>query len=213
MRGHPRQATPEPLIGLKLHLEVATAAQRALARTVELVMFEGGYAGLQPVEGGRANLCMLVEKDRYAGLGRDWRRLVTAVPHLAGRLAGARPCWSRPLAVAGLAYGYLHPARPCEALYRIGDQLAVVPSFTGDGMAMAMRSGALVARALRAGEPAPRFHADAAAEFRRPMRVARLVAAAGRRPWLQQPLLALCQAMPGLMGVIAHATRIRDASA
>ena len=76
--------------------EAASAARRrpgrALAGHVELVLFAGGYAGLQPVEDGIANLCLVVDRGRFAALGRDWRRLVAAVPHLARRLAGAARC-------------------------------------------------------------------------------------------------------------------------
>ena len=71
------------LIGLKLHLRLDAAQTRALEGHVELSLFDGGYAGLQPVEGGIANLCLVVSKARFASLGRDWRRLVATMPHLA----------------------------------------------------------------------------------------------------------------------------------
>ena len=37
---------------------------------IEVILFEGGYAGLQLVEGGVANFCLLVSSDRFAALGR-----------------------------------------------------------------------------------------------------------------------------------------------
>jgi flavin-dependent dehydrogenase len=213
LRGHRRQGRGSDLIGLKLHLRLAEAERRALARHVELVLFEGGYAGLQPVEGGLANLCLLVGKGWFAGLGRDWRRLVLSVPHLARRLDGAGACWLRPLAIYGMPYGYLHGAGDEGAVYRVGDQVAVIPSFTGDGMAMALHSGAAAAGAILAGRPPAAFHRDVAAAFRRPVRLATLVSSAAGRPWLQGALATVCRLAPGLIGEIASRTRIRAALA
>src|SRR5664279_4429842 len=48
------------LVAFKLHWRLSPAQTAELAGHVELVLFRGGYAGLQPVEGGRANLCLLV---------------------------------------------------------------------------------------------------------------------------------------------------------
>jgi flavin-dependent dehydrogenase len=208
LRGHRRRGPACALIGLKLHLRLSPEQDRALQRHVELALFPGGYAGLQPVEHGLANLCLLVDKERYASLGRDWRALVAAVPHLRRRLDGAVPCWERPLAVYRVPYGYLHQGDGEAALYRVGDQLAVIPSFTGDGMAMALHGAGLAAAAILAGRPAAAFHREAARLFRPSLRVAGLVAAAGAVPWLQGPLMAACRLAPGLMTAIARHTRI-----
>lgn len=209
LRGHARGAPTNGLIGLKLHVRLAAAQDRLLAGHVELALFAGGYAGLQHVEGGVANLCLLVGKARFARTGRDWRRLVAEVPHLATRLAGANPCWPRPLAVYRVPYGYLHRDGGGSApAYRVGDQLAVIPSFTGDGMAMALHGAALAAEAILSGRPPAAFHAEAARLFARPVRLASLVAKAGAVPWLQGPLARLCGLAPALVAGIARGTRI-----
>jgi flavin-dependent dehydrogenase len=209
LRGRRRRSRGSDLIGLKLHLGLAEAQRRALAGHVELVLFGGGYAGLQLVEDGVANLCLLVGKGRFAELGRDWRRLVLSVPHLARRLDGAEACWPRPLAIHGMPYGYLHEADDGGNVYRVGDQVAVIPSFTGDGMAMALHSGAAAARAILAGRPPAAFHLEVAEAFRRSVRLATLVSSAASRPWLQGAFAAVCRLAPGLMGVIASRTRVR----
>jgi flavin-dependent dehydrogenase len=209
LRGHRREGPLNELVGLKLHVRLAAAQDRALAGHVELVLFKGGYAGLQQVEDGTANLCLLVAKDSFARAGRDWRALAAGVPHLARRLAGAEPAWPRPLAVYRIPYGYLHRGKAGEGpVYRVGDQLAVIPSFTGDGMAMALHGAGMAAAAILAGEPPAAFHARAAALFARPVRLAGLVAGAGAVPWLQGPMAAACRAFPALMSGIARATRI-----
>jgi flavin-dependent dehydrogenase len=209
LRGAPRQGVPSTLIGLKLHLRLASEAAQALAGQVELVLFEGGYAGLQAVEGGVANLCLVVEKGRFAALGCDWRRLVATVPHLERRLDGASACWPDPLAVYRIPYGYLHRADEAVAgpVYRLGDQLAVIPSFTGDGMAMALRSAAQAAAAVLAGLPPAAYHRRMVKAFAPQLRLAGAVAGFSAVAALQAPLVAACRALPGLMTAIAARTR------
>lgn len=208
LRGWARAARPAPLIGLKLHLELAPAMRSQLAGHVELALFAGGYAGLQLVEEGRANLCLVITKERFAGLDRDWRSLVAQVPHLARRLAGAEPCRPQPLAIFRIPYGHLQRGGDGGGpVYRIGDQLAVIPSFTGDGMAMALRSAALATQALAAGRPPAAFHAEATAAFAPSMRLAGLVARLAATVPLQAPLVAACRLLPALASGVAAATR------
>lgn len=150
-------------IGFKQHWRLAPAALRQLAGTVELHLFEGGYAGLQAMPGGRANLCMVAERAVFARLGRDWRALLAHVwagsPLLAERLRGAEPCRPRPLAVYAIPYGFVHRAAPGPepgpepGPHRAGDQLAVIPSFCGDGVAIALDSGRRAAERVLDGRP------------------------------------------------------------
>jgi len=149
LRGWARPAGRQPdLIGFKMHLSLSPAQAAQLAGHVELTLFRGGYAGLEPVEGGLANLCLLVRRSRYAALGQQWEALLEAMRAdsalLAARLDGARPCWDRPLAISSIPYGYVR--RTGDGLWRLGDQAAVIPSFAGDGMSIALHSARLAAR-------------------------------------------------------------------
>jgi flavin-dependent dehydrogenase len=197
LRGHPRAPAGQGAVGLKLHLEGLD-----LPPEVVLLPFAGGYAGLQPTEGGRANLCAAlageVPRDAGAFLAR-----VMAGSALAERLLrDARPAWDRPLAVAGVPYGFRHRGGE-PGLYRVGDQLSVIPSFTGDGMAMALASGLAAAEAILAGEDAPRFHAEWRRRSARPMRLAGLGA------WLMRTApAAFALAASPAAAWMARATRI-----
>ncbi|HZZ36348.1 MAG TPA: hypothetical protein VFE03_11515, partial [Caulobacteraceae bacterium] len=96
------------LIGFKAHFRLAAAQARALAGYVELVLFDGGYAGLQMVEGGLANLCLLVSAERFEAVGRTWPALLaalTAEPHMARRLADADCVFDRPVSIFDVPYG------------------------------------------------------------------------------------------------------------
>jgi flavin-dependent dehydrogenase len=204
LRGHPRQEAPRGALGLKLHL-----AHVALADEVVLLPCPGGYAGLQPLPGGGANLCVAL----HGAPGQAARRAeallaqVAAGSALAARLLdGAQPAWARPLAVAGIPYGFRHRA-PDAPLgpYRVGDQMAVIASFTGEGVAMALDSGWAAAGAILAGQPPAAFHAAWRGRIAGPMRWAAL---SGRVLAGAPRLAALAMTVsPGLARLVALRTR------
>ena len=171
-RGHPREGAPPGAIGLKLHLEGVDAG-----KAVTLLPFAGGYAGLQPTSGGGANLCAALHGEAGAA-ARDAAAFVARVAAgsaLGARLlAGARPRWQRPLAVAGVPYGFRAAAAGPPGLFRIGDQAAVIPSFTGEGIALALHSGLAAARAILAEDSAAGFQARWRRRSAGPMRWAGL---------------------------------------
>ena len=118
-------------------LHLAPAQQRMLAGHVEVMLFADGYAGLQLVEDGRANLCLLTSRERLQRIGGAWpallQDLASACVHLAERLAGASPLLARPVTISRVPYGFLHRAMPGdpEGVYRLGDQVGVIDSFSG----------------------------------------------------------------------------------
>jgi flavin-dependent dehydrogenase len=105
-------------LGFKAYLRLTPEQRAALSGHVELILFEGGYAGLQMVERDAANLCFLVSPDRWKRCGGAFPALLEdlgrEVPHLARRLAGAVPLLDRPLAISGVPYGFLHRPRRGE---------------------------------------------------------------------------------------------------
>ena len=151
---------PEDLVGLKMYFRLHPDQVAALAGHVELLLFRGGYGGLQLVEGGIANLCLLMRRDRFTAAGADWpgvqEYLERAAPHLRQRLAGALPLLDRPLAIFRVPYGYVHHPAPADpqGLFRLGDQVAVIPSFSGDGVSIALHTAFAAVRAHGAASPA-----------------------------------------------------------
>jgi menaquinone-9 beta-reductase len=79
---------------------------------------------------------------------------------LGDLLQGARPEWDKPVAVAAIPYGYLRHQAIAPNIFPVGDQLAVIASFTGDGMTIALYSGIAAAQAVLAGDNAA--HSSAA---------------------------------------------------
>jgi flavin-dependent dehydrogenase len=202
------------LVAFKMHFVLSSGAQAALARTVEIVLFEGGYAGLQPVEGGRANLCLVVRRARLARLGRSWPGVLSAVcgesAHLVSRLDGAVPCWPRPLALSSIPYGHLQ--RGSDGIWRLGDQAAVIPSFAGDGMSIALHSAGLAASMYLGGQAAPAYQRRLASDVTRQMVLATLISQGLVRGITQRALGYVVDGWPGLLTRVAAGTRIPESA-
>lgn len=212
LRGLERQAGPHgDLVGFKLHWRLAPAQTEGLRECMELYLFPGGYGGLSLVEGDTANFCLVVRRTVLRKLG-GWPELLAAIqnenPHIAERLSDASALWDRPLAVSSIPYGYL-AGRP-DGLWCVGDQSACIPSFTGDGMSIALHSGALAAQMALAGESAELYHQRLSAQLNRAMGLATflsrtIVSSAGRM--LAPVGLSI---FPHAMNWIAASTRIPD---
>lgn len=186
LRGHPRPSRGVgPLIGFKMHCRLRTDQAAALGDAVELFLYEGGYAGLQPIETGAANLCFVTSAEYLRGSRDAWTaalaELRRVAPTLDLRLRDACLLWPRPASIARIPYGYLcadHAS--AEGLYRVGDQAAVIPSFTGEGIAIALRTARLAAAAVLAGDGAERHAAALRRDLGGPLRRSGLIAAAIR---------------------------------
>jgi flavin-dependent dehydrogenase len=211
------RGTVNDLVGFKSYFKLAPDQHASLAGHIEVLLFEGGYAGLQLVEGGVANLCLLVTRDVFGRAGKDWPSLLAHLRrgcgHLDERLDGAVEQLDRPLTIAGVPYGYRHRPRSDDSprFYRAGDQMAVIPSFSGDGMSMAMVSGRAAARAILAGADARDFHASQRVEFRRQIILAQAIYRLGQPRVLQPVLVALARRWPGIATRVAAWTRVPSA--
>lgn len=202
---------PEALVGLKMYLRIDAAQARALAGHVEVVLFPGGYGGLQPVEGGAANLCILIEQDAFAAADESWDGVQALLeahsPHMAMRLAGAVPLLTRPLSIFRVPYGFVHRPTPADqpGVFRLGDQAAVIPSFAGDGVSIALHSAFTAAAAVRSGGAAS-YHAQIRRDLGRQVARAWTIYRAGRAA----PALVTggARLWPGAMRWAARLTRV-----
>ena len=213
LRGWKRPAgLQNDLLAFKLYYRLAAFQARKLAGHVELVLFEGGYAGLQPVEGDRANLCLLVRRRRFAAPGHRWDNLISEIrvqsPHLEARLRGAEPCWARPLALGSIPYG--HVRREGEGPFRLGDQAAVIPSFSGDGVSVALHSAELAAHAYLAGHDPDVFQKRLARDVGGQVLLATGLSHGMVRRSTQVALSATAGLFPSVVANIASRTRVSD---
>ena len=175
---------------------------------MELHLFPGGYAGLEPIEDGRANLCLVADLHRmglsaFTDLLEAIRR---ACPPLDRRLSGAQFLWPRPLAISAIPYG--HVAKADDGLWRLGDQAAVIPSFAGDGLGIALHSAHAAAAAFLAGEPAAAYQKRLAADLGPRVKGAALLSRLLIQPWAQGVAVGLTRLRPQLLSATAAHTRI-----
>ena len=194
-------------VGLRAAVDASPDLARALAGTIELHLYDDGYAGLLLQEDGRANLCLSVAQARL-GAGRDaWLAGMAArAPMLVERLGGALPEeWE---AIAGVPYGWR--ARATTAgVYRVGDQAAVIASLAGDGIAMALASGAAAAQACLHGDGAGArvWQKDFARRAARPVRIAEALRHMAEHSGARGAMMKLAK-VGGLAGLAARLTRI-----
>jgi flavin-dependent dehydrogenase len=216
LRGHSRPEDPARWVAFKMYFRLSPAQRADLAGASELMLYPGGYGGIQPVEDGMANLCCVVQQKHLMRMGRRWENFLAKIqehcPHLAMRLDGAEPLLDKPIAITHIPYGYLRRTTE-EGLYCIGDQAAVIPSFTGDGISIALHTARCAAAACLAAKPAPQFQSELRSGLLAQMRLAEL-AADGLNNSLARAVLPFClRVWPGVMRVTARLTRVAQGAA
>lgn len=198
-------------VGFKMHYRPAPAAAKRLTGTILLALLDGGYAGLQMVEDGRANLCLVIRRSRLARLGGSWESLrewLDEAPEMAAMLRDAEPLFARPVTIANLDYGTLSSPPADDRVMRLGDRWAMTASLTGDGMAIALRSGFIAARCIDAGLGGRAFHAELTAQAGRQVRRAMVAQNVLAWPRMGSFACRIAAAFPAGLGWAAQATRI-----
>jgi len=139
--GDPLTTTPGSWFGFKAHFPDRT---RGLFRRIELHVFEGGYAGLGPIEDGRLDLALIAKVSALRACGGSPQRLflerMLRNPLLAERLAGEPPCSSWKT-IGPLRFN-VRRAASSGALF-LGDAAGTIDPFSGEGMSNALRGAEL----------------------------------------------------------------------
>lgn len=139
---------PAPVSDHRVGLQAHFKCPENLASDIVMKFTPLGYAGLAPVGLGLANLCLVGKAEHLKRL-KKW----AADEH---GISEAHP-WRT---ITPLQRRPIPPTH--ERLWLTGDTARVVEPFTGEGIAYAMRSGALCAEALANGDPSQyaRSHAS-----------------------------------------------------
>ena len=214
LRGHARPADPHRWVAFKMYLRLTAGQAAELGHASELMLYPGGYGGIQPVEDGIANFCCVVQQRYLARAGHRWGNFLAKMqqecPHLAMRLDGAEPLLAKPIAITHIPYGYIRSTTE-NGLYCIGDQAAVIPSFTGDGISIALHTARCAVAACLGGEQAAVFQAQLRTALLAQMRLAEF-AADSLNNSLARAVLPFClRVWPGVMRVTARLTRVASA--
>jgi len=213
--GRPAMST-DPAVGLRWRLAGTAALRTMVGDAVELHLFAGGYAGLALQEDRSANLCMAVRRSVLASAGGDpvhlLEMLTASHPALAARIeaAGSDPGVAQ--AVANVPYGWI-ATHPAQGALRVGDQSAVIPSLAGEGMAIALASGAAAGLAIRHGIDSARFQKRLARRARFPVRVAGAIATVAAHPLGAAAIIGAVGLMPALSELAARMSRMGEPAA
>lgn len=180
-----RRRGRSPWIGLKIH-----ARGLVLSRDLELHLGAQAYVGLARVETGAVNVCGLFRRRALCAKGSNLLLgylQAAGLGTLAARLAAATLNPESFCAVAAVSFDGRVPAddRVC-----LGDACAMIPPFTGNGMAMAFQSAALALDPLlafaRGNQPWTETARVIKTAFRRRFRL-RLATADALHPFLLTP--------------------------
>jgi flavin-dependent dehydrogenase len=142
----PSASNGEPIekwLGVKAHF-----AESSPPASVDLYFFEGGYCGVQPVDVSgsgqlqcRVNACAMVRADVAGTLPE----VFALHPLLQARSRNWRPL-SDPVSTSPLIFRT--PQAERDNILLAGDAAGFVDPFVGDGISLALRSGALAAECL-----------------------------------------------------------------
>ncbi|MEZ4617621.1 MAG: FAD-dependent oxidoreductase [Caldilineaceae bacterium] len=199
-------------VGIKCHYEGNLAPPQ-----VELYFFPGGYGGINPVENGCTNLCLLVTYEAFQRVGGSPLAMLHKAaewhPTLAARLAGAQPVPTTLKTAAAIDTD--RPATPWRGAPCLGDAAAMIAPLCGDGMAMALRSAELcvpltdayLRRHLAPAEWAECYTSAWHREFNRRLAVGRVLQTVLSAPRLAAILLRFGQWSPALATYLVGATR------
>ena len=180
-----RRRGRSPWLGLKIH-----AHNLPLERDLELHLGEHAYVGLSRIEGGAVNVCGLFRRRALCAKGENLLLgylQAAGLAALAARLGAATLDADSFCAVAAVCFDRRVP--PADRLC-LGDACAMIPPFTGNGMAMAFQSAELALDPLLAyahGAGAwDKVCRGLHTELRRHFRV-RLASADALHPFLSEP--------------------------
>lgn len=127
-------------LGIKAHFKEETAED-----SVDLYFFEGGYCGVQPVGAAaenRINVCAMIRSDVGKTLDDSFRQQMD--------LQKRSEHWERITDVVATSPLLFHDPAPVQKnILSVGDASGFIDPFVGDGISLALRSGALAARCLR----------------------------------------------------------------
>lgn len=199
-------------VGVKCHYEQVT-----MPAQVELFFFPGGYAGVNPIEGGRVNFCLLATPAALARAGQGISTMRQAVAHwhpaLGRRLAGGQALPETEVAVAPVDTN--RPASPWDGVACLGDTVVMIPPLCGDGMAMALRSAELCAPLahdflrghLSLADWQVTYQTSWHTEFDQPVRLGRYLQTILNVPLLSDAFVGLGRLAPPLVTTLVQATR------
>lgn len=193
-------------LGLKAHF--SNDENSAMERTTDLYFFKGGYCGVQPLAGSEVNACAMVRADVASKLDD----VLSLHPALQERSR----TWVRQTDIVATSPLIFHKPQPeHDGIYCAGDAAVFIDPFVGDGISLALRSGALAAQMASAvwrGESSldqalRHYRREYQRRFAHPVRTASWLrrALAAENPL--RPIALRAMRLPFVAAYVVHHTR------
>lgn len=194
-------------IGLKAHF-----SEQSPAQSVDLHFFSGGYCGVTPVGPDSINACAMVRAD----VAHTLEEVFAKEPRLWERSRHWKALF--PIVTTSPLY-FREPQTESNGMILAGDAAGFIDPFAGDGISLALQSGALAAKSLvsflhdecsweQAHEQyGAAYRARFSSAFRNAARLRRALAAPA---WIRGTMFALAD-FPGVGKVLVRGTRARSA--
>jgi flavin-dependent dehydrogenase len=123
-------------IGLKAHFHEASPSA-----SVDLYFFPGGYCGVQPVGKDTVNACAMVQ----SGVARSLDEVFACHDRLLQRSRDWQICFP---AITTSPLYFRKPETCAQGMILAGDSAGFIDPFAGDGISLALHSGALAGECL-----------------------------------------------------------------
>lgn len=184
-------------VGIKAHYRPSTPVN-----SVELYFGNTGYCGVQPIAGGLVNVCALVEAETMKNVGWDRMRAAFEVHEQLRRRKWQQV--TEAVTTGACVFGDPEPVR--NGIICAGDAAGFIDPFLGDGISLALQSGALAGNIDDAREYEREYRRQFLPLFRRASRLRRLLHSPAA---LQRAALLMMKWSP-LGSAIVAATRVRN---
>jgi flavin-dependent dehydrogenase len=209
---HPRAGLESKNIGYKMVFQLSKKNTERLSETLEIFSFSQGYAGLSLIEDQQANLCFVVQQSLVQKTGGAFKNILEHLKshhkRLAGYLQDSIPLWKNPLVISGIPYGFLESEKQEAPFYCVGDQLAVIPSFTGTGIAIALWSAKKATLAFHQRQAPAQYHASCKAELQSQMTLSYRLHRLLQNSWIADLGVYLLKSSPTLLQTLFQKTRM-----
>jgi menaquinone-9 beta-reductase len=134
-----------PYVGVKYHVKTDAHPDGLIS----LHNFHGGYCGLVNIENNLTNICYLASRDqvrRFKNLSEFEQHVVWENPHLKRILSNSDMVIEKPLVINEISFETKQPVE--NHLLMAGDAAGMITPLCGNGMAMAIHSGKIVAECI-----------------------------------------------------------------
>lgn len=183
-----------PLVGIKAHFRPDEPVD-----SVQLYFGRNGYCGIQPIAGGLVNVCALLDPREIKAASADRMKAAFAVHDVLRRRAWEQVTES--VTTGNCVFCRPEPVR--NGIKCVGDAAGFIDPFLGDGISLALQSGALAGALDDAREYEIEYERRFLPAFRRAAKLRRLMGA----PTSVQRAAALVVSLPWIGNAIVAATR------